>query len=284
MKDSADRQYTEEWLQVDRPQPMYDQSINTFYDDFYKVNPVHMPNIDWSFKAQFSDWLDDHDLSLFYGIKHFRRRDVINGCTQYIDDLYQRLGPNLRTLEGDYKYHWRLNNNIKYFDLEKIHLSRNTKDELLISLPFPAYCDIHPNMNEILDACYRNNIPVHIDGAWISCCRDIEFDFNHPAIKTFAISLSKGGLGGNRIGVRFARETPHGAITIMNDYNMNSQSLMWMGTLFMSEFGPEYFWKKYESKYFKVCRDFNLEPTKIVHLAKRDGHIVGIRPLLRALS
>lgn len=284
MRDSADRKYSIEWLQTDRPQPMYDDSINKFYDSFYKDNPVHLPNLDKIFKYQFIDWLEHHDLNRFEGIDAFKRRDVISGCTQYIDDLYQRLGPNLRTLEGDYKYHWRLNNNIKYYDPDRPHLSRGTKDELLISMPFPKYCDVHPDMNKLLDDCLRNGVSVHIDGAWISCCRDIMFNFDHPAIKTFAISLSKGGMGGNRIGLRFARETPQGAITIANDFNMNHQALMWMGTMFMADFGPEYFWRKYETKYYKVCKDFNLEPTKIVHLARRDGHLVGIRPLLRALS
>lgn len=284
MKDSSEREYNEHWLQHDRPQPMYDESINSFYQDFYKDNPVHLNNLEWVFKSQFHQWFEDHKMNTFKGIDAFVYRDVINGCTQYIDDLYQRLGPNLRTLEGDYKYHWRLNNNIKYFDLDRPHLSRGTKDELLISMPFPKYCDVHPNMNKILDDCLRHNIPVHIDGAWMSCCRDIEFDFDHPAIKTFAVSLSKGGMGGNRIGLRYSRLRPEGAVTIMNDFNMNSQALVWMGTLFMSHFGPEYFWNKYESKYFKVCKDFNLEPTKIIHLARKDGHIVGIRPLLRSLS
>lgn len=283
LRDNSDRKYDESWLQYDSPQPMYDNNINIFYDSFYKDNPVNLSNLDTIFKCQFIDWLDHHDLSRLDGIDAFKRRDIVNGCTQYIDDLYQRLGPNLKTLEGDYKYHWRLNNNIKYFDLERMYLSRNTKDELLISMPFPKYCDVHPDMNKILDDCYRYNIPVHIDGAWISCCRDITFNFDHPAIKTFAISLSKGGLGCNRIGLRFARETPQGAVTIMNDFWMTHKALMWMGTMFMADLGPEYFWKKYETKYYKVCKDFNLEPTKAIHLARKNGGLVGVRSLLRAL-
>lgn len=285
MRDNSDRKYNEFWLQVDKPQPMYDNSINSFYDSFYKSNPVHLPHLDWTFKSQFKEWLSDIKLSSYSGFDAFPARHIVNGCTQYIDDLYQRLGPKLRTLEGDYKYHWRLNNNITYFNGDQFLKARDEGEELLISLPFPAHCDVHPDMNFLLDECLHYGIPVHIDGAWISCSRYITFDFDHPAIKTFAISLSKGGLGGNRIGLRFARETPQGAVTIMNDHNMNSQSLVWMGTLFMSEFGPEYFWNKYSDKYDKVCKDFNLQPTKIIHLAKRQtGDIVGVRPLLRALS
>ena len=51
----------------------------------------------------------------------------------------------------------------------------------------------------------------------------------------------------------------------------------------MEKFGPEYFWKKYEKKYFKVCEDFNLKPTKTVHLALDNDKPVGVRSLLRAL-
>ena len=64
---------------------------------------------------------------------------------------------------------------------------------------------------------------------------------------------------------------------------MNCQSLAWMGIKFMRELGPEYFWKQYETEYAQVCRDFDLEPTKAIHLARKDGAPVGVRPLLRAL-
>lgn len=279
MRDSVQRKYTKEWLQTDRPQPMYSNKINEFYDNFYKENPVHTENLDSIFKELFVDWLKKHQYSTFNGIDAFKRLDIINGCTQYIDDLYQRCG-SLQTFENDYKYHWRLNPNIKYATIDTLDTSR----ELLISMPFPYYGDIHPSMSDILDTCYKLKIPVHIDGAWISCIRDIEFNFDHPAIQTFGISLSKGGLGGNRIGVRFSRNTPPGAVTIMNDFNMNSQALVSMGIKFIETFGPEYFWKIYHDSYYKIISDFNLLPTKAIHLAKtKDNVPIGIRPLLRCL-
>ncbi len=281
MRDSIKRQYTKEWLQFDRPQPMYDKSINKFYDNFYKENPVHNHDLDNIFKNKFIEWLDDHTLNSFTGYKEFKYLDICVGCTQFIDDIYQRIGQeNVMIFENDYKYHWRLNNNINYTTLDTL----TSIKELIIAMPFPYCGDVHIDMQSILDKCKALNIPVHIDGAWISCCRDITFDFNHPAITTFAISLSKGGLGGNRIGVRFSKNRPEGAITIMNDFNMNCQSLVSMGIKFIDTFGAEYFWKQYESKYKKVCNDFNLLPTKTVHLAKTiDDKPVGVRPLLRCL-
>jgi hypothetical protein len=281
MRDSIDRQYTKEWLQFERPQPMYDSSINQFYDEFYRENPVHIKNLEDKFKSSFQKWLDDHELNSLRGYDNFKRLDISHGCTQYIDDIYQRLGrDNVMIFKNDYKYHWRLNNQIRYTDIDTLDPNK----ELLIAMPFPYYGDVHPKMSEILDRCNQLKIPVHIDAAWVSCCRDIDFDFDHPSIETFCISLSKGGIGGNRIGLRFSRSVPEGALTIMNDFNMNSQSLMSMGIKFMETFGPEYFWKKYQNEYDKVCSDFDLIPTNAIHLAKtKEGAPVGIRPLLRCL-
>ena len=279
MRDSVNREYNEQWLQQDRPQPMYSSNINKFYDNFYQHNPVHTPDLDQQFKDTFVKWLDNHKYSSFTGLDAFKHKDIINGCTQFIDDLYQRCG-TLQTFENDYKYHWRLNNNIVYATTDTLDPNK----ELLISMPFPFYGDVHPDMIEILDTAHEKNIPVHIDGAWISCIRDIEFDFDHPAIQTVGISLSKGGMGGNRIGLRFARKRPEGAVTIMNDFNMNSQALVSMGIKFMEELGPEYFWTQYKDHYDKVCEDFDLQPTKAIHLASKDGRPVGVRPLLRCLQ
>jgi hypothetical protein len=278
MRDGPERQYAREWLQYVSQQPIYDESINQFYEDVFKDSPVHKGLLDNEFIETFVNWLKDHRFSRFDGIDSFPVRHVIQGCTQFIDDLYQRCG-DIQTFENDYKYHWRLNNDIKYATIDTL----NSNKELLIAMPFPYYGDIHPDMYSILDMCLKLKIPVHIDSAWISCIRDIEFNFDHPAIHTFGISLSKAGIGGNRIGVRFARKKPKGAITIMNDFHMNQQPLMHIGLKFMQDFGPEYFWTKYEKRYYKVCKDFDLKPTKTIHLAMEENKPVGVRPLLRAL-
>ena len=276
MRDSIERKYTRTWLQYERQQPMYDDSINDFYRSIYKIEPLK--NIEQEFLDEFHNWLTGHKLSTFAGLSKFPIRHIIQGVTHFIDDLYQRCG-DIQTFENDYKYHWRLNNNIKYVTVDNL----DPKRELIISMPFPFYGDVHPNMNEILDECNRLKISVHVDSAWISCIRDINFDFDHPAIKTFAISLSKSGIGGNRIGVRYAREEPEGSITLINNFKMNQESLMYVGLKFMQKFGPEYFWKKYEKKYFKVCEDFQLTPTKAIHIAMDDNRPVGVRAVMRSL-
>ena len=282
MRDGPDRKYTRDWLQVDRPQPMYDNAINQLYESVFHKNLTNQHDIINDFKDTFIEFLDGHTMSNIRGYTIFGRRDVCIGCTQFIYDLYQRVGcDRLMIFENEYKYHWRLNQDIRYTTLETLESNK----ELLISMPFPAYGDVHPNMYQILDTCAQQGIPVHIDGAWITCSRGIDFDFDHPAISTFAISLSKGGLGNDRVALRFARSRPEGSITIMNDFNMVCQSLMHVGMSFMKQLGPEYFWRKYQYEYYKVCQDFDLIPTKAIHLAKtKDGHPVGIRSLLRCLK
>lgn len=284
MKDSENRQYTEEWLQ-ERPQPMYDDVIDAFYTDFYGLDFV--PTNDQlvhEFKYLFNDWLVHRKYSNFEGLKAFPHHDIIYGCTQYIDDIYQRVGPgNLQIIEGDYTYHKRLNPNIQF----AIPGELDPNKELLIALPFPKYGDIHPWMSLILDECHIKNIPVHIDGAWIGSCRDINFNFDHPAVQTIGVSLSKAGMGANRIGLRYARTRPVGAVTIMNDFSMVQQALLEIGIRFMQTFPCERFWFEYGKKYEQVCKDFNLIPTKCIHVAMKEIngqlHPRGVRPLLRCL-
>lgn len=280
MRDSNYRQYSADWLQHNRPQPMYDATINELYTNVFNDKQlVHNNNLIDEFKTEFTKFINGHTLSNYTGLSSFPVSDICFGCTQFIDDIYQRVGSNnVMIFENDYKYHWRLNNNIKYTTIDTLDCNK----ELIIAMPFPAYGDVHPQMSNILDKCAELQIPVHLDGAWISCSKNIAFNFDHPAISSVAISLSKGGLGADRIGVRYSRIQSTGAISLMNEFNMTSKSLLHLGIRYMQDVGPEYFWKKYENKYVKVCHDFNLTPTNAVHIAKtKDGGVVGVRPLLR---
>ena len=52
-RDSPDREYNREWLQYERQQPMYDESINEFYENVFKKSPVHNGTLDDAFKIEF---------------------------------------------------------------------------------------------------------------------------------------------------------------------------------------------------------------------------------------
>jgi hypothetical protein len=140
-------------------------------------------------------------------------------------------------------------------------------------------------MKEILDECLEKEIPVHIDGAWLTCCRNIEFDISHPAIRSCGISLSKGlGLGWNRIGLRWTKSKIADSVTIMNEFNMNLRAPAMIGLHFLRNLPPDYLWDRYSDSYYKVCKDFDLTPTNSIYLALRDEQPVGISPLIRYLN
>jgi hypothetical protein len=188
-------------------------------------------------------------------------------------------GP-VQVLRDDYRYHERLG--LAYV---KDVGSLIPDIPLIIAMPFPSIGAPHRDIEEVLHECKIKNIAVHIDGAWVSCCRDITFDFSNDVIRSVGISLSKGlGLGWNRIGLRWTKDTNADAITIMNDFHMNNRALVKIGLHFIRHLPSDYLWLTHSDHYYKVCRDFNLLPTHSIHLAIRNGQPVGISPLIRYLD
>lgn len=273
-------EYTEQWLEIDRPQPLVDATIESLIQDVLsgKLDKDITDQVYQNFKEEFTQWIVSSPFNTITGLDQFSRVDIINGCTQFIDNLYMH-GP-VQYLEGDYRYHTRLDIGCAK-EVGRLHPTV----PLIISMPFPSTGAVHKQMKEVLDECLAKNIPVHIDGAWLTCCRDIEFDVNHPAIRSVGISLSKGlGLGWNRVGLRWTKDTSTDAITIMNDFNMNLRAPVMIGLHFLRNLPPDYLWFAHGEQYYKVCRDFNLDTTHSIYLAMRNGQPVGVGPLIRYLE
>jgi hypothetical protein len=271
--------YEEKWLQVERPSPLADNKIESLISDVLsgKLDKDITDTVYENFKQEMEQWIESSPFNTLTGLNTFSRKDIIIGCTQFIDALYMQ-GP-VQVITGDYRYHQRLGNMYR----EPGSLEPNTP--LVIAMPFPSTGSVHYNMSDILDECVEKNIPVHIDGAWITCCRDITFNFDHPAIRSVGISLSKGlGLGWNRVGLRWTKETNADAITIMNDFHMNNRALVMIGLHFIRNLPSDYLWLTHGERYYKICRDFNLRPTHSIYLAMRNGEPVGVSALIRYLE
>jgi hypothetical protein len=271
--------YEAKWLETDRPQPLADLKIEQLQQDV--LNGALAKDITdqvyTDFKHEMTCWLLRSNRNLLSGLDSFNRVDIINGCTQFIDTLYMQ-GP-VQVIYGDYKYHHRLGN----WDRTIGNLQNNIP--LIIAAPFPSTGAVHTNMKEILDECLEKEISVHIDGAWLTCCRDITFDCGHPAIRSIGVSLSKGlGLGWNRVGLRWTKDKKVDAVTIMNDFNMNLRAPAMIGLHFLRNLPPDYLWNTYGDIYYKVCKDFDLTPTKSIYLALKNGQPVGVSPLIRYVA
>ena len=273
-------EYSAEYLEVDRPQPLADRRIeNAIQDIMYgNIDTDITDTVYENFKKEATEWIFGTTLNTLTGFEGFSRVDIMNGCTQFIDNLYMQ-GP-VQVLKDDYRYHQRLG----YAHFKDVG-SLIPDIPLIIAMPFPQVGAPHKDMEEILHECKIKNIEVHIDGAWITCCRDVNFDFSNEVIRSVGISLSKGlGLGWNRIGLRWARQPKPDSITIMNDFHMNNRALAMVGLHFVRCFPSDYLWNRYNKIYNQICYDFNLMPTNSVYLALRDGHPVGLSPLIRHVA
>lgn len=273
--------YSEDYLEIERPQPLVDNHIENLIQDVLngKIGKDISDTVYSDLKKEMTSWLFQSTLNKLSGFDNFDRVDIINGCTQFIDSIYMK-GP-VQILKGDYRYHSRLNPDMAFSVPGYLR-----KDlPLIIAMPFPSTGDTHSQMKEILDEAQDKGISVHVDGAWLTCCRGIDFDLSHPSIKSVAISLSKGlGLGWNRIGLRWTRQPTPDSVTIMNDFNMNLRAPAMIGLHFIRNLPVDYLWSTYSNQYYKICKDFNLVPTKSIYLALRNGIPVGVSPLMRYLE
>lgn len=293
--------YSKEYLNTERVFPLIDAHLQ---DLITKVNNQEIPNDDHNFldhsmtvmnmrqaitrdlfaefKQQFQSAVETNPANAIRNLNSAARIDICCGCTQYIDTLYMRYGPHrVQVLEREYIYHERLVPSIQYKTVETLL----PRVPLIISQPF-YYGTSHLQMNDILDHCFAINVPVHIDGAWITACKNINIDFNHPAIASLGISMSKGyGLSGwNRIGLRWTKETTEDAITIMNDYVQIPAENVAVGLYFLNQIEPNYLWNKHQTHYNKICSDFGLTPTDSIHLAIKDHTMIGVEALIRYLE
>ena len=281
MKIKIAPEYDPKYLEIDKPQPLVDKQIESMIQDVLsgKLDKDITDNVYINFKKETINWLLASKLNNLTGLDDYNRVDIINGCTQFIDALYMKGA--VQTLKGDYKYHHRLNPNLAFS--VPGYLQKDLP--LIIAMPFPSTGDIHAQMKEVLDEAQNKKISVHVDGAWFTCCRGIDFDLSHPAIKSVGISLSKGlVLGWNRIGLRWTRQPTMDSVTIMNDFNMNIRATAIIGLHFIRNLPPDYLWNQHGDNYYKVCKDFNLTPTKSIYLALKDGYPVGLSPLMRYLE
>lgn len=272
--------YTEEFLETDRPQPLTAVLFETLEKQVLSGEMDCC--VDDRIYEEFIDMLEQHvlgsKLNSMKGLDKFPCRDIIIGCTQFIDNIYMQ-GP-VQTLHDDYRYHQRLR---KSMQVNADNLISNVP--LIIAMPFPQMGAPHSDMDAILQQCLKKNIAVHIDGAWLTCCRNVEFDLNHSAIESVGVSLSKGlGLGWNRIGVRWRRTDRDDSISIMNRFNMCNKTLVKVGRHYLQNVEVDYLWNTYGDSYSKVCRDFDLEETNAIHLALNQKQPVGVSPLLRFLN
>ena len=216
------------------------------------------------FKKDAVEHFKDTTVNELTGFDAFPQHDIIIGCQQYIDNLISKNGlTGLQIFEHDYHYYKMLNPTIKYVTVDTLQLDK----PLLIAMPFPGHLGIHREMDNILKICNEKNIDVHLDCAWLVSAFDIQFNFNQPCIKSFAMSFSKSySLHWNKVGIRWSKETnTQDTITILNKTSAVSRLTLYVAKQYMDRFPIDYLCQKYKDEYFKICRELKLRPSNIIH-------------------
>ena len=216
------------------------------------------------FKKRLAKHFQENDSNILTGFDAFPQNDIILGCQQYIDNLISKKGlDGLQIFKHDYHYYETLNPKIKYVTVDTLESNK----PLLIAMPFPGHLQTHRQMEEILEVCTEKKIDVHIDCAWLTSAFDVNFNFNQPCIKSFAMSFSKSySLHWNKIGLRWSRELDNSdAITIQNNVGGISRFNLNVAEKYMEKFPIDHLCKKYKDEYFKICRTLKLRPSNIIH-------------------
>lgn len=285
--------YSREYIETTKCRPFFDKAHEKLIDS---VGEQPFTQIDQTFSV--AGFLSTEDifnrfrgacnahftgskLNKITGFEISAKNDIIVGCTQYLDNLHLK-SKDIQVLEKEYSYHYRMNPQTIRTSIEDLRPGI----PLIISVPLSNIGTTHPRMSEIYDICLAKDIPLHIDAAWISACKNIEIDFKHPAIHSVGFSLSKGyGMSGwNRVGLRYTKTIEEDSISLMNDNLQIPASIVNIGNYFLDNVEPDHLWNKHSDNHYKICSDFNITPTDTIHMAKDGDKILGIAPLLRYLE
>ena len=289
--------YTEEHINSDRlggMVPLFDKRIEKLIHNLKTENIEFLDhtlmtlkeNVGADLFERFKHDFTNHITASMYnhltGFDAFKEIDIIAGCTQFFDDLYV-MNKEIQVLQDEYKYHELVNPNLQYKTIESLR----AHVPLVISLPFSFHGAEHPDMNKILEVCLQRHIPLHIDSAWIPASKDICFNYDHPAIHSFAISMSKGygTAGWNRIGVRWKRKRDGSdTINTLKDYHQITTYPVAVGLYFLDNLLPDHLWVTHKERNEKICKDFGLTQTKAIHMARKGEKNFGLSPLIRYLE
>lgn len=218
-------------------------------------------HIQYKFLQQYKSWIIDSKNNKFTGLDKFDFAVCSNGTTESFDKFYMKhKDKRFRCFKGEYTYHmlsWR--NNFKNWDyIEHDDLREN--DAVVISVPFADFGGIHPEMQRVLDTCENKNIPVMIDSAYIGICRNINFDFSHPAIEEVTSSLSKTfEVSHARIGIRFSRNDNDDPLFVYHKAEYVNRISCGIGLNLMNNFSADYNIDKYLPKQLELSKEMNCD-------------------------
>ena len=236
------------------------------------VNNLTPVDVQDRFLDFYSTWINSSQLNQFTGLENFANRYVSLGVTQGLDDFITyclKTNRKIKIFKGEYPYTREIAPSIAIEDS-----TWSSGDAVIVSCPFSATGDIHPEWHNLINTCNQLDIPVFVDCAFFGTCRDIQVDFNQPCIDTVAFSPTKGlNSGYFRTGIVFTqRQGKDCSLSILSDWHHGIHFHTYLAYYLMREFGPDTIPNTYTDTQYRVCEHYGLMPTKTVHLALGDAN------------
>ncbi len=230
----------------------------TLGNDF--ISKVNDETIVDKFLSNYSSWLLDSRLNNLKGFDSFQHRRYANATTEVFDKWYLRhRNKRLRIFRGEYMYHYAVHRNLDlpFKWLEDAPLDKN--DHVVISLPFADSGKIHHETTSILNSAAVLGVPVLIDAAYLGLTHNLKFDFDHPAIDTIALSLSKTFPVANfRIGMRLMKKDLDDGLDIYYKTNYQNRYSAALGNELIINYNADYNAICYEHWQRFKCNEMNL--------------------------
>jgi hypothetical protein len=187
--------------------------------------------------------------------------DIIMGCTHFIESFVSKNKWNVQILEKEYAYYSLMG----FQPTEVGKLAPGVP--LIISLPNFFYGD-RPDWEDVLKECEQKDIDIHVDCAWVTASKGFNFNFDHPNIKSFAMSMSKYNFIWNRIGLRWSRQRTMDSCSIISAQKKYNELTTACGSYMMDNIPRDYGWEKYGDTVDKICKKLDLSPTMYFYVVK----------------
>jgi hypothetical protein len=256
--------------------PVDDNHLRTLKENWYRDTQVEIAHDDFIEKA--SKWFLSTSNNTLLGTDKFPCIDIIMGCTHFIESFVSKNKWNIQVLEREYSYYSLMGKRpTQIGNLEP-------GIPLIVSLPNYYYGN-RPDWNDVLLECEQKNIDIHIDCAWLTAAKGIEINFDHPNIKSFAMSMSKYNFTWNRIGLRWSKQRTMDSCTLISAQKKYNELTTACGAYMMDHLPRDYGWTKYKDAVEKICEKLNLEQTNYFHIVRdKQGNLYSIGRVLGRLG
>ena len=208
------------------------------------------------FIEMFGRWIRSSQLNTIDGLDAFPHVTQTNGTSEAFSMFMQRHSKrNFKFYKGDFMMHKVASNNLNAkWDWIYNYGQVKEGDAVIISCSFSDTGRVKEDMNELLDWCTHNNVPVLIDMAYFGMCYGISINIDKPCVEEVTFSLGKTfPIIGARAGIRLQRKEIDDAVLFANQHGIVNNFGAMIGEFAMSAWGPDYIPNKYMKAHMVVC-------------------------------